>query len=85
MLGAVCIPHVVLEDDARTPTTLLAATATELHQIHFTNLWNPFFMILKTQCAKPLKYNYVDGWSIARPIWHSQVNYIDNIEKYLTG
>ena len=84
-VGAVCIPHVVLEDDARTPTTLLAATATELHQIHFTNLWNPFFMILKTQCAKPLKYNYVDGWSIARPIWHSQVNYIDNIEKYLTG
>ena len=74
-----------LFDDARTPTTLFAATATELHQIHFTNLRNPLFVILKTQYAKPLKYNYVDVWSIARPIWQSQVNYINNIKKYLTG
>ena len=64
---------------------LFAATATELHQIHFTNLRNPLFVILKTQYAKPLKYNYVDVWSIERPIWQSKVNYINNIKKYLTG
>lgn len=82
---AMCVAHVILENNIRTPAALFTAAAAKLHQIHVANLRNPLFVILKTQYAKPLKYNYVDGWSIARPIWQSQVNYIDNIKKYLTG
>jgi hypothetical protein len=85
MLGLCAFPTLFWKTTPGRHAALFTAAAAKLHQIHVANLRNPLFVILKTQYAKPLKYNYVDGWSIARPIWQSQVNYIDNIKKYLTG
>lgn len=61
---AVVVPDIILEYETRAPTLLFAARALELHRIHVPN---PQFaaILLVLHVAVLLRFNYVDGWSIA--------------------